>query len=276
MKLNMENSINYYKLGKIIENLSANFKGINLITTAPEALPLTFQENNKNFSPMYVNWGEINLFLYPDYNEKLNSYIIKNRPIIIMEQDKYISGYYEIYRFYSSWNESFGPPYSINIPLELKDKYLMLFQNKNSNNFYKLDKEQIESLETSLAQQIALCGKEKITFKYLFFDNLFKSIPESSKSDIWLNPLLERNISATDLIINSINSKNLKPILANYDDANFIKFLYLFMFDKEPDDISFKQWTNNLKNGMKREEVIKYFLNSEEWKKSCMDISLIP
>ena len=152
----------------------------------------------------------------------------------------------------------------------------MLFQNKNSNNFYKLDKEQIESLETSLAQQIALCGIEKITFKYLFFDNLFNTIPESSKSDIWLNPLLERKISATDVIINSFNSKNLKPILENYDDANFIKFLYRFMFDKEPDDISFKQLTNNLKNGMGREELIKYFLNSEEWKKSCIDISIIP
>ena len=270
LQLNKDDAIKYYKLGKIIENFAKNDKEINLITTGEIALYLTFQENNKNVSPMYTELEDYNLFLYPDYKEKLNSYIIKERPLIIMMRGQLTPDYYEIY----SWDN-----YFISIPVEIKDKYFMFFQNKNSKNSYKLSKEQINSLDNSLLQQIVLYGSEKLTFNSLFFDNVLKLIPQSSKSDLWLNPLLEHKISVKDILISIMDSKSLKLVLTNYSDKEFIRFLYLFLLNREPDEPGLIQWMDDLKNGMKRDEVVKYFLNSAEWKvnweKSSSELSLM-
>jgi len=257
LQLNKDDAIKYYRLGKIIEIFTENIKGINLITTGESALYLTFQENNENFSPMYSDLGFLNLFLYPNYKEKLDNYIINKRPLIIMNRGQFIPNYYEIY----SWDN-----YFISIPAEMKYKYFMFFQNKNLKNSYKLSKEQEDSLDSSLLQQIALYGKEKLSFNSLFFDNYFKLIPMSSESDLWLNPLLEHKIPLTDIIVSLTNSKTLKPILATYDDEEFIRFLYLFILNREPDEGGLISWTDSLKNGLKRDQAIKDFFDSDEWK----------
>jgi hypothetical protein len=264
LQFNKDDAIKYYRLGKIIEIFTENIKGINLITTGDAALYLTFQENNENFSPMYCDLLLFNLLLYPDYKEKLNNYIINKRPLIIMNRGQFVPDYYEIY----SWDN-----YFISIPLEMKYKYFMFFQNKNLKNSYKLSKEQEDSLDNSLLQQIALYGKEKLSFNSLFFDNYFKLIPMSYKSDLWLNPLIEHKIPLSDIIVSFINSKTLKPILATYDDEEFIRFLYLFILNREPDEGGLVSWTDNLKNGLKRDQAIKGFFDTDEWKN--IEVSLI-
>jgi hypothetical protein len=95
----------------------------------------------------------------------------------------------------------------------------------------------------------------------------------SSKSDLWLNPIIEHKIPLTDIIVSLVNSKTLKPILATYDDEEFIRFLYLFILNREPDEGGLVSWTNNLKNGLKRDQAIKGFLDSDEWKN--IEVSLI-
>jgi hypothetical protein len=262
-----DNAIKYYKLGKIIENLNENFKNKNIITTGEDALFLTFQENNINFSPMYVDWAEHNLLLYPDWREKLNNYIIKKKPIIIMIRGNFYADYFEIY----SWDH-----YFICIPLELKNKYFSLFDNNNLINAQDLNKEQINSLNDSLKQQIALYGFKKLTFSSLVFDNLLKSIPMYSKSSLWLDPLIKNKISATNIVLNVLNLEELKIKLASYKDEEFIKFLYYFLFEREPDENGLKQWIDALGKGLRRDEVLKGFLESDEWKCICIEISLIP
>jgi hypothetical protein len=265
LQFSRDDAIKYYKLGKIIENFNENIKGINLITTAEDALYLTFKENSKNFSPMYVNWIDFNLLLYPDYTDKLNRYITNERPLIVMTRGQFVPGYYELY----SWDN-----YFISIPEELKDKYFLLFKDGNLKNLDILSKEQTVALESSLSQQIALYGTEKLTFNSLFFDNLLKSIPMTSNSNLWLKPLVEHRISATNVLINIINSKDIKTALMSYDDEKFIKFLYMFILDRQPDEAGFKQLIDALNNGLERDQVIKSLLDSDEWKKKCVEISL--
>lgn len=266
LQFNNDDAIKYYKIGKIIENFTEEFKGINVITTTGDALYLTFQENNKNFSPMYVDWGSYNLSLYPGWREKLNNYILEKKPIIVMVRGNFYADYFEIY----GWDNFF-----ISIPVEIKDDYFMLFQNKKVNSSQELNEEQIHSLDDSTEQHIALYGLEKLTFESLFFDNVLELIPQSSKSDLWLSPLLEHRVSATNIIINIMSSKVLKTILASYDNEKFIKFLYLFVLNRQPDEAGLAQWTDALKNGLERDQAIKSFLDSDEWRKRCVEISLV-
>jgi len=267
LKFNKEDAIKYYKLGKVISNLNENFKNKNIITTGEDALFLTFQENNINFSPMYIDWGEFNLLLYPDWKEKLNNYIIEKKPIIIMLRGHFYPDYFEIY----SWDN-----YFISIPLELKNKYFSLFENNNLNNLQELNNEQMDSLNDSLEQQIDLYGFEKLTFSSLVFDNLLKLIPTYPKSSLWLDPLIKNKISITDIVLGVANSKELKIKLASCNDEEFIRFLYYFLLEREPDESGLKQWVDALEKGLRRDEALKGFIKSDEWKRKCTEVSLIP
>lgn len=267
LKFNKEDAIKYYKLGKVISNLNENFKNQNIITTGEDALFLTFQENNINFSPMYVDWGEFNLLLYPDWKEKLNNYIIEKKPIIIMMQGQFYPDYFEIY----SWDN-----YFISIPVELKNKYFSLFENNNLDNSQELNKEQMESLNDSLEQQIDLYGFKKLTFSSLVFDNLLELIPTYSKSSLWLDSLIKNKISITDMVLSVVNSKELKIKLASCKDEEFIRFLYYFLLEREPDESGLKQWVDALEKGLGREEALRGFLKSDEWKRKCTEVTLIP
>jgi len=260
LKFNKEDAIKYYKLGKVISKLNENFKNKNIITTGGDALFLTFQENNINFSPMYVDWGEFNLFLYPDWKEKLNNYIIEEKPIIIMLRGHFYPDYFEIY----SWDN-----YFISIPVELKNKYFSLFENNNINNSQELNNEQMDSLNDSLEQQIDLYGFKKLTISSLVFDNLFKLIPTYLKSSLWLDPLIKNEISITDIALGVVNSKELKIKLAFCNDEEFIRFLYYFLLEREPDENGLKHWVDALEKGLTRDEVLKGFLESNECKEKC-------
>jgi len=272
-----DEAIKYYKLGKTIENLTTNFREKNLITIGPDALYLTFQENNQNFSPMYINWGTANSFLYPDYSKELDEYIKDKRPFIIKHPDYYLPNYYELLRDSAPWTGD----YCLSLPLEVKNEYFNIFQRKRDKGFIKLNKEQIDALDDSLSQQITLYGIEKLDFRSLFFDNIFKLIPQSSKSDLWLNPLLENKISVKDILFYITDSKSLKSILAYYNDEEFLRFLYRFILNREADESGLMQWMDNLEKGMKREDIIKYFINSnetssDEWRRSYIELSLTP
>ncbi len=266
-KFNKEDAIKYYKLGKVISNLNENFEDKNIITTGEDALFLTFQEDNTSFSPMFVDWGEFNLFLYPDYKEKLNNYIIEEKPIIIMLRGQFYPDYFEIY----SWDN-----YFISIPLELKDKYFSLFENKSLSDSEELNSEQIDSLNDSLKQQIDLYGFNKLTFSSLFFDNTLKLIPVSSESNLWLDPLIKNKIPASKVVFNLINSKELKTKLIYCKEEEFIRFLCYFLLEREPDEDSLKEWASSLKKGLTRDEALRSFLKSDEWKNKCMEYSLVP
>ena len=134
----------------------------------------------------------------------------------------------------------------------------------------------MDSLNDSLKQQIDLYGFEKLTFSSLVFDNLLKLIPTYSKSNLWLDPLIKNKTSVTDIVLSAINSKELKAELASCKDEEFIRFLYYFLLEREPDENGLKQWVDALEKGLKRDEALKGFLKSDEWKRKCTEVTLIP
>jgi hypothetical protein len=78
-----------------------------------------------------------------------------------------------------------------------------------------------------------------------------------------------------------MDSKSLKSILAYYNDEEFLRFLYRFILNREADESGLMQWMDNLEKGMKKEDIIKYFINSnetssDEWRRSYIELSLTP
>lgn len=78
MKLTIDETNFYKKTYEEILNYKNKYGDVNLITTSPNALYLTF-EKSKNFHPMYVNWGNS---IYPDYTIIKDKYIKDNQPLI--------------------------------------------------------------------------------------------------------------------------------------------------------------------------------------------------
>jgi len=65
----------------------------NVVTTYWDALYLTFNDQIRNFHPMYVNWSPSILSIYPDYEMKLFEYIEKTKPLVITTIDTLPLGY---------------------------------------------------------------------------------------------------------------------------------------------------------------------------------------
>lgn len=79
----------------------------NLITTGANALYLTFVRS-ENFHPLFINIDIINnSLIYPDYLEKLNTYIEEKNTLIIAVEKKIPDGYCRVNKFVNPEDSAF-------------------------------------------------------------------------------------------------------------------------------------------------------------------------
>ncbi len=77
------------QLSQDIDRIHNKYPNINLITIGPDSLYLGMVPVSRNAHQMYLDWGGFNRLLYPDFDKKMNQYILLNKPLIIYTKNPY-------------------------------------------------------------------------------------------------------------------------------------------------------------------------------------------
>lgn len=96
MKLSIAEAKFYQNLSdEFADYFKRNPKG-NIVNNTPDPLYLTFDVRIKNIQPMYASWPIVSNSIYPNFTNTLNTYIKKNRPLVIVYKGKKPQGYCEM------------------------------------------------------------------------------------------------------------------------------------------------------------------------------------
>lgn len=91
MRVSKAEAVDYEAIDKALKKYLARKPKSKLITTGGDALYLSFIPNNHNFHPTYIYYP-----IYPGYEKKINDFIKKEKPIIIVYVDWKPEGYIAI------------------------------------------------------------------------------------------------------------------------------------------------------------------------------------
>ena len=73
----------YKRMSVSLNNALKSSPSPYLLTLSNDPLYLTFIGPQDNYHPMYIDWGIFNQFIYPDFIQRRNLFINKNKPIIL-------------------------------------------------------------------------------------------------------------------------------------------------------------------------------------------------
>lgn len=111
-------------------------------------------------------------------------------------------------------------------------------------------------------------------------ERLYRSIllRESDAAGLagWVNALANEGLTGEDAAKGFVYSAELKQYLTSLDNTGYLNFLYNRVFGRAADLPGLNGWLSNMSSGMTREEVLNYFLNSEEWYAICNPYGVTP
>ena len=111
-------------------------------------------------------------------------------------------------------------------------------------------------------------------------ERLYRSIllRESDAAGLagWVNALANEGLTGEDAAKEFVYSAELKQYLTSLDNTGYLNFLYNRVFGRAADLPGLNGWLSNMSSGMTREEVLNYFLNSEEWYAICNPYGVTP
>jgi len=89
-------------------------------------------------------------------------------------------------------------------------------------------------------------------------------LADPSGLNYWLNSLLSGEKSASDIVKNFFHSEEF--LSKNLSDEEFVITVYRAVMGRDGDEGGINFWSEKLKEGLSRDELIEKFLNSEEFK----------
>ena len=111
-------------------------------------------------------------------------------------------------------------------------------------------------------------------------ERLYRSIllrePDTAGLAGWVNALANEGLTGEDAAKGFVYSAELKQYLTSLDNTGYLNFLYNRVFGRAADLPGLNGWLSNMSSGMTREEVLNYFLNSEEWYAICNPYGVTP
>jgi hypothetical protein len=102
-----------------------------------------------------------------------------------------------------------------------------------------------------------------------FYNRLLSRAPEKEGLDFWVSQLQGGAITSAGLVSKIIFSEENQAKISGYNDEQFITFLYKALFARLPETDSFDIWLARMSAGMTREEVVRSFTDSAEFKDIC-------
>ncbi len=109
-------------------------------------------------------------------------------------------------------------------------------------------------------------GKTPQDFIRFLYNRLLGREPDEAGYDEWIIAADKYSLGATELVVRFISSTECQEDISEYSNEQFIIFLYKSLFNRASDSQGFENWLLNMNEGMTREDVIRNFCSSPEFK----------
>ena len=90
----------------------------------------------------------------------------------------------------------------------------------------------------------------------------------------WVNGLKSGTVTGSDIAVGFFFSREMEQ--KNLSNEEFVRNAYRALLDREPDVNGFMSWVSILEKGGKREDIVKGFVRSEEFKSLCDEYEIKP
>ena len=131
-------------------------------------------------------------------------------------------------------------------------------------------------LNHSLDQLVNQYGTTSKGFIKMLYDNCMLRRPDESGLNSWDEQLTSSALGANFVVENFIFSDEIGAKVAAMTNDEYISFLYSSLFARIPDNTGYNDWLNYMNSGFSKEEILKAFLNSEEWISICSLFNVNP
>ena len=121
----------------------------------------------------------------------------------------------------------------------------------------------------------SVCGKQDgVTgFVTRLYEICLDRKPDSSGLKNWTNQLWSHANSGRDVAFGFIFSDEFQG--KNYDNATYVEYLYKAFLGRGSDPTGKANWTNQLAQGVSREQVFEGFVGSDEFTKICQSYGIV-
>ena len=109
-----------------------------------------------------------------------------------------------------------------------------------------------------------------------YYNKLLFREPEDIGFNAWLERLEDGIITGKEMIFDFIFGLECQDRIKDYSDQQFMTFLYNQILNREPDDFGYEAWLSKLSEGISRQDILREFLKSEEFKNICIDFGINP
>jgi len=132
------------------------------------------------------------------------------------------------------------------------------------------------ALNPNMGQLLDHYGAASTGFLNMLYDNSMQRISDDSGFNYWDTQLNNGVFGANQVVEHFIFSDEIGAKVAAMSNAEFINFLYKTLFARTPDTEGYNNWLNYMNSGVSKEEILKGFLNSEEWINICNMFNVTP
>jgi len=181
-------------------------------------------------------------------------------------------------------------PTTLYFPTELKQVQILWFPN-NEEIISKDGKVSLPEDDTTVRVDVTvkrgtmMAGKsfyikvyakgelDVISFVTRFYEKVLERDADKEGLDYWVTKLKNKELSGADIAYAFINSDEFKN--KNLTNTDFLEILYNTFFGRASDAMGMNFWLNSLESNEKnREQILKDFIYSDEFKKICESYSI--
>jgi hypothetical protein len=124
-------------------------------------------------------------------------------------------------------------------------------------------------MELNINQLLDHYGATSTGFLNMLYDNSMLRISDETGLNYWNTQLTNNVFGANFIVEHFIFSDEIGSKVAAMTSDEYINFLYQTLFARTPDTEGYNNWLNYMNSGVSKEEILKGFLNSEEWVNIC-------
>ncbi|GAA0091497.1 hypothetical protein UT300009_15250 [Paraclostridium bifermentans] len=105
-----------------------------------------------------------------------------------------------------------------------------------------------------------------------FYKGIYGREGDNSGLEFWSSQVIEGKQSIADILLIFTNSDECKN--KNYNNEEYVKSIYIALFDRNPDKDGFNYWINMLNGGNSRRFLLAVNMNSDEFQKKLDNIGI--
>ena len=131
-------------------------------------------------------------------------------------------------------------------------------------------------MDLTIEQLLSQYGPTPEGFCKMLYDNILGRCPDEDGLNCWEDCLSNNVFGANQVVECFIFSDELGAKVAAMSNEEFITFLYNAFLSRTPDTEGFNSWLSYMNSGVSKLDILKSFLNNEEWFNICSMFNVTP